>query len=87
MFGSKGQVWSEYMLGLFVIFAVTVLYIILNQVYEANLYPNAIEDGVDSTNLNWIDTAWEIWPIPVAITVLFSIIQAGRRQAGSRSPL
>jgi len=78
MIGRKGSLYGEIMTGIFLLAGMTVMYIILQQVYEYNLYPEAVENGADATNLNLIDIAWDMWPIPVVLAILWAMINAGR---------
>lgn len=81
MKGRKGQLWTEWISGIIILFIVTTLYIILNQVYDAELYPEAIEDGVDATNLSIIDLGWKIFLIPVLLSVTLGVVAVGRKQS------
>lgn len=70
------------MTGIFALGAMTLIYIILNQVYTYNFYPDAIQNGVNATNLNWIDVVWTFWPVPVLIAIVWGMITAGRESRG-----
>ena len=79
--GNKGQIWTEMMGGIFALAAITLIYIILQQIYEQEFYTHGIEYGTDSTNLTYIDVAWKFWPIPVVIAVVWGMISVGRAQS------
>jgi len=66
-----------------VLAGVGVIYIILNQVYENTLYDKAISKGVDTTNHNYIDKAWEWLPIPVVLAILYGLMTTALRGTGS----
>lgn len=77
----KGQLIGEWMIGLFGgIVAMSIIYIILYQAYDADLRPQGVEDGVDATNLSWIDIGWEMLLIPVGIAVFYGMVNSGRRR-------
>ena len=79
MIGNKGQIWTEWISGLAILFAITVIFIILNQIYVNTFYDDAVTNGVDATNLNIIDLAWEWWPIPIVLAILFGMLGTGMR--------
>jgi len=70
--------WGDYMLAIFIIAAVTIGYIILQQTYEYNIKPHGVGTGVDATNAGYIELAWDFWPVPVMLGFLFMMIKAGR---------
>ena len=76
---NRGSVWVSVIYAVFVLAAVSVLYIILDQVYENTLYPYAIQKNVDADNLNIIDIAFRFWPIPVGISILWYMVTSARR--------
>ena len=69
--------WGEVMTGIFTIGAITVMYIILNQVYTYNISPYGVREGTDATNAGYISTAWGIFLVPVLLAVALSIIKTG----------
>jgi len=79
---NKGSLYTEVILGIFGIAAAMIIYIILNQVWTYNIQPDAITDGTDPTNLNYITIAWTMWPIPVVIAFVFSIIRSSLQNRG-----
>lgn len=80
---NKGELFPEIMIGLFMLGAVGAMYIILDQAYTYDIYPDAISDGTDATNLSYIDTAWSMWPIPVVLAYLFGVIRSARKGGGT----
>lgn len=76
----KGTIiWTEWISSLFIVAAVTLVFIVLNQAWEYTLYDEAVENGVDATNLSYIDSMWELWPMPVIIALILSMIRVSRR--------
>ena len=72
--GNRG-LWTDFMTGIFIIAAVTIIYIILQQTYEFEIKDYGVEHGVDTTNANYIDIAWSFLPVPIMIGFLFMIIK------------
>lgn len=86
MLGNRGSMWSEWFTSMAVLAGAGVILIILIQVYEETLYDEAIEDGVDVTNLNFIDKAWEWITIPIVLAIVYGMIRTGLSgSSGSRS--
>ena len=85
MLGNKGSMWSEWFTSMAVLAGVGVILIILLQMYEHTLYDEAIEDGVDVTNLNFIDKAWDWITIPIVLAMVYGMIRTGLSGSGSRS--
>ena len=77
---SKGQVWGEFMASLFTILAMATVYIILHQVYLYDFHPWAIREGVNATNLGYIDLAWTLFPVVIVLAYSWGTIAAGREQ-------
>ena len=75
---NKG-VLSDVMTGIFGLGAITLIFIILNQVYTWNIYPYAIREGTDAGNLNWINIGWTTFLIPVGLAFLYSMMTAGQK--------
>jgi hypothetical protein len=82
--GNRGELWPEIMIGVFMLAAVGVLYIILDQAWEKDIRPDAITEGTDATNLAIIDAAWDMWPIPVVLAYLFGVLRTGRKAGGGQ---
>jgi len=59
--------------GIFAIAAFSVLYIVLQQAYTYDFRPYSIDHGTDSTNLNYIDIAWTMWPVPLVIAFIWGL--------------
>lgn len=69
-------------MGIMVLVTCGLLFVILNQVYQEQLKPNAIAQGVYAPNANIIDYAWEILLVAVVIAVVYSWINTARRRMG-----
>jgi len=65
--------------GLMAVAAVTVLYIVLNQAYTHTIKPWGVSAGVDAGNASLIEIAWFMWPIPVVLAYVISIIHGSVR--------
>lgn len=75
---NRGSLYASIMVGVFALAAVTVVWILLDQVYTYNIQPWSIREGVDSANANYMDIAWNMLPIPVLLAVVWGMIAAGR---------
>lgn len=75
MLNRRRGMWADYMSAIFVLAAVTLIYILLHQPYVYNFRPWGIQEGTDANSLNYLDIAWNIWPIPVGLAALWSVIQ------------
>lgn len=75
---NRGSLYASIMTGVMAIAAVTVVWIILDQVYTYNIQPWSIREGVDADNANYMDIAWSMLPIPVLLAVVWGMITAGR---------
>ena len=71
--------WGDFIQGIFVLAAVTMMYIILQQTYEYNIKPHGVDKGADTVNASYIDMAWDFWPIPVVMAFFFMIIKTGNQ--------
>jgi hypothetical protein len=80
--GDKGQIWSEFTMGVMVLVVCGLLYVILNQVYQQQFKQTAIEQGVYAPNANLIDFSWKVILIPVVVAVVYSWINTARRRMG-----
>lgn len=76
--GRRGQIWSEFMIGILVLAVIGIMYVLLYQVYTYSLRPSMIEYGVNSQNLSVLDLAWWTVPIVVLVVVLFDWINTAR---------
>ena len=81
MKGRRG-LWVDFITGIFIIGAVTIAYIILQQVYTYNIQPYGIREGSDTTNMEYIDIAWDFWPIPLLLGLMFSLLKKSRDKMG-----
>lgn len=76
--GRRGQIWSEFMMGIMILGVIGIMYTLLYQVYTYSLRPSMITYGVNSQNLAVLDLAWWTVPIPVLLVVLFSWLNTAR---------
>ena len=82
MINNRGQIWSEYLMGVMAIVVCGLLYIILDQSYEGQFKTKMVELGVNAANATLIEYAWKIVPIPIVLAVLYSWINTSRRRMG-----
>lgn len=68
--------------GLFLIAVTFSLFIIFEQAYKQDLYPKAIRDGVDATNLTLINTTWGLILVPITLSIVVQMMRSGRNQTG-----
>lgn len=68
------------MAALFTVLAMGAMYIILHQVYTYDYRPWAIQEGVNATNLSYIDLAWTLVPIIIILAYSWGTIADGREQ-------
>jgi len=81
---NRGSLYASIMVAVFALAAVTIIYIIFDQIYEYNIQPHGVRKGVDATNAELIDTAWTMLPIPILIAVVFGMWTAGRETRGGQ---
>ena len=78
--GKRGQIWTDFIMGIMVIIVLGLLYVMLNQVYVSQFKPMMVTLGVNSDNANVVDFAWRILLIPVLLAVVYSWINTSRRR-------
>ena len=74
---------AEFLLAIFVLGAITMVYIVLDQIYTNNLYDLALSQNVDSTNLSLVDKLWDYWPYPTLIGIVIGVALSGRIRRGN----
>ena len=76
--GGRGQLWTEFFGGLVILFGVAAIFLILNQIYQFNLVPAAIQVGTDVTTVGYLNTAWRFFPVVVLVTFIFAVISKAK---------
>lgn len=78
----KRGMWGDLLGNTAVLAGFAIIFIILNQIHEYNLKPQAIGDGVDSTSMDLLELAWLILPVSIFLGWLYTNIEDGKQ--GSR---
>ena len=82
MKNNRRGLWGDFITSIFIIAAITLAYIITQQVYEYDIKPYSVAHGSDTTNMNYIDLAWSMWPIPVMIGFVFMLLKSAKDRSG-----
>lgn len=63
-----------------ILLAAGLMIINLTQVYDQELEPQGVRDGVDADNLSLLGTAWFILPLVLAVSGALSLLWDARGQ-------
>jgi hypothetical protein len=80
---TRGQIWSEFMIGIALLVVAGFMWILLDQVYEEQLGPQAVVLGVYAPNAALIAFAWKVLLVPVLLVVVYSWVNTARKRMGA----
>ena len=71
--------WGNLLASLSILAGFAIVFIILNQIHEYSLKPQAIDDGVDSDSMDLIELGYTVLPVLVFLGWLYTQIEEGRK--------
>jgi hypothetical protein len=80
---NRGQIWSEFVIGIALLLVAGFLYVLLNQIMVESIEPAAVLQGVYAPNANLIAFSWTVVLVPVVLVVVYGWINSARKRMGA----